>query len=135
MHVGRQADPTIYTTLSTARFDGDNALKLLDGWTDEQVRDASGLIATAAAYAGYSLVLLGEGMCSAALDVGPELTPAQILTEAEARFTRAIEAATTAGDDETLNLALLGRARARRDSATWRRAGADAALIPRAASG
>jgi hypothetical protein len=123
-------DPTVYTTLSTARYDGDNALRLLDGWTDEQVPGRIGLIATAAAYAGYSLVLLGESMCSAAIDVGPELTPAQILTEAEARFTRAIEAATEAGDDQTLNLALLGRARARLDLGNKTGAGADAALIP-----
>ena len=123
-------DPTVYTTLSTARYDGDNALRLLDGWTDEEVPGRVGLIATAAAYAGYSLVLLGEGMCSAALDVGPELTPAQILTEAEARFTSAIEAATEAGDDQTLDLALLGRARARLDLGNKAGAGADAALIP-----
>ena len=123
-------DPTVYTTLSTARYDGDNALRLLDGWTDEEVPGRIGLIATAATYAGYSLVLLGEGMCSAALDVGPELTPAQILTEAEARFTRAIEAATEAGDDQTLDLALLGRARARLGLGNKAGAGADAALIP-----
>src|SRR2546423_620833 len=77
-------DPTVYTVLSTARYDADNALRLLDSWTDAQVPARDSLIATAAAYAGYSLVLLGEGMCSAALDVGPELTPTQILTEAEA---------------------------------------------------
>jgi starch-binding outer membrane protein, SusD/RagB family len=118
------------TVYSTESFDADNALRLLDGWTDEQVPGRVGLIATAGAYAGYSLVLLGEGMCSAALDVGPELSPAQILTEAEARFTRAIEAATTAGDDQTLNLALLGRARARLGLGNLAGAGADAALIP-----
>ena len=117
-------NPTVYTVLSTARFDADKSLQLLDSWTDEQVPGRTGLIATAASYAGYSLVLLGEGMCSAALDVGPELTPVQILTEAEARFTRAIDAvpaalttAPTAADslslNSTLNLALLGRARAR----------------------
>jgi starch-binding outer membrane protein, SusD/RagB family len=128
--VGGQADPTVYTTLSTARYDADNALRLLDGWTDEQVPGRIGLIATAAAYAGYSLVLLGEGMCSAALDVGPELTPAQILAEAEARFTRAIEAATAAADDQTLNLALVGRARARLDLGDKAGAAADAALVP-----
>ena len=79
-------DPTVYTVLSVARYDGDHALGLLDGWTDEQVPGRIGLIATAATYAGYSLVLLGEGMCSAALDVGPELTPAQILAEADAQI-------------------------------------------------
>jgi hypothetical protein len=123
-------DPTVYTVLSIARFDGDNALRLLDGWTDEQVPGRTQLIATAAAYAGYSLILLGEGMCSAALDVGPELTPAQVLAEAEARFNRAIDAAMAAGDDQILNLALLGRARARLGLGNKAGAAADAALIP-----
>jgi starch-binding outer membrane protein, SusD/RagB family len=123
-------DPTVYTVLSTARFDGDHALQLLDGWTDEQVPGRTGLIATAATYAGYSLVLLGEGMCSAAIDVGPELTPAQVLAEAESRFTRAIDAATASGDDETLTLARLGRARARLDVGNKTEAGADASQVP-----
>jgi starch-binding outer membrane protein, SusD/RagB family len=123
-------DPTVYTVLSTARYTADHALQLLDGWTDEQVPGRIGLIGTAAAYAGYSLVLLGEGMCSAALDVGPELTPAQILTEAVARFTRAIDAATAVGDTTTLNLALVGRARARLGLGDKAGAGADAALVP-----
>jgi starch-binding outer membrane protein, SusD/RagB family len=125
-------DPTVYTVLSIARYDADNALRLLDGWTDAEVPDRTQLIATAAAYAGYSLVLLGEGMCSAALDVGPELTPAQLLTEAEARFTRAIEAATAVGDSGILNLALVGRARARLGLGDRPGAAADAALIPAA---
>jgi hypothetical protein len=124
------SDPTVYTVLSTARYDADNALRLLDGWTDEQVSGRIGLIATAAAYAGYSLVLLGEGMCSAAIDVGPELAPAQVLAEAEARFTRAIDAATAAGDDQIRSLALLGRARARLDLGNTAGAAADATLIP-----
>ncbi|MFL5511729.1 MAG: hypothetical protein ACJ8CN_04755, partial [Gemmatimonadales bacterium] len=134
-------NPTVYTVLSTARFGADKALALLDGWTDEQVPDRTALISVAATYAGYSLVLLGEGMCSAALDVGPELTPTQILTEAEARFTRAIDAATAAlitaptADDtlsinSSLNLALVGRARARLDLGNKPGAGADAALVP-----
>ncbi len=122
--------PTVYTVLSTARFSADNALRILEGATDEQVPDRTQLIATAAAYAGYSLVLLGEGMCSAALDVGPELTPAQLLAEAETRFTRAIDAATTVGDEQTLNLALLGRARARLGLGNLPGAAEDAALIP-----
>jgi hypothetical protein len=123
-------DPTVYTTLSTARYDADHVLKLLDGWTDEQVEGRIGLIATAAAYAGYSLVLLGEGMCSAAIDVGPELTPAQILAEAEARFTRAIDAIGTGGDAQIRNLAILGRARARLDLGKMEEAAADATQIP-----
>jgi starch-binding outer membrane protein, SusD/RagB family len=123
-------DPTVYTVLSIARYDADNALRLLDGWTDAEVPNRTQLIATAATYAGYSLVLLGEGMCSAAIDVGPELSPAEVLGEAEARFTRAIEAATAVGDEATLNLALLGRARARLGLDNLTGAAGDAALLP-----
>jgi hypothetical protein len=122
--------PTVYTVLSIARYDADNTVKLLDGWTDEQVPNRTDLIAKTAAYGGYTLVLMGEGLCSAALDVGPELTPAQLLTEAETRFTRAIDAATAAGDDSILNLALVGRARARLDLGNKAGAAADAILVP-----
>ena len=88
------------------------------------------LIGQASAYAGYSLVLLGEGMCSAAINVGPELTPAQIFAEAKSRFDSAIVAATTANDATTLNLATLGRARTLLDLGQPAAAGTDAAKIP-----
>jgi starch-binding outer membrane protein, SusD/RagB family len=52
------------------------------------------------------------------------------LTEAEARFTRAVDAATAADDDRILNLALVGRARARLGLGNKPGAAADAALIP-----
>lgn len=69
-------------------------------------------MATVAAYGGYSLLLLGEGFCSGAIDVGPELTPEQLFAEALIRFDRAIADATAANDATILNLARLGRARA-----------------------
>ena len=47
-----------------------------------------------------------------------------------ARFTRAIDAATTAGDGQILNLALVGRARAKLGLGDKAGAGADAALVP-----
>jgi hypothetical protein len=88
------------------------------------------LIGQAAAYAGYSLTLLGEGMCSAAINVGPELTPAQLFAEAKTRFDSAVTAATTANDATTLNFALLGRARTLLDLGQPAAAGTDAAKIP-----
>ncbi len=124
------ASPTVYTVLSIARYDADHSVQLLDGWTDEEVPNRTDLIAIASAYGGYSLVLMGEGLCSAAIDVGPELTPADLLREGETRFTRAIDAATAAADDSVLNLALLGRARARLGLGDKLGAAADAALIP-----
>lgn len=122
--------PGVYTPLSVARASADTILARLDEWTDDEVPNRTALIGKAAAYAGYSLVLLGEGMCSAAINVGPELTPAQLFAEAETRFDRAIDAAGAAGDATTLHLAQLGRARTRLDLGNPAAAAADAAEVP-----
>jgi hypothetical protein len=122
--------PGYYTPISIARATADKILAALEGWTDEEVQGRQALIATAAAYAGFSLVLLGESACSAALDAGPELTPTQILTEAETRFTKAITAAQAANNTALLNLARVGRARARIGLKKFADARADASLVP-----
>src|SRR5918999_1745948 len=91
--------PGVYTSLSVAPASADPILARLESWTDEEMApgvNRSRLIGRAAAYAGYSLVLLGEGMCAAAINVGPELTPVRLLGEANLRFDKAIAAATTA---------------------------------------
>jgi hypothetical protein len=120
----------VYTPLSIARASNDVAVAHLEEWTDEQVPNRSQLIGVASAYGGYSLVLLGEGMCSAALDLGPEIMPAELFADAMTRFDTAVVAATRAGDTQTLNLALLGRARTELDLGNSADAAADAALIP-----
>ncbi len=125
-----------YTPISTARFTADQAYTYLNGWTDAQVpSNRQRLVATAALYAGYSLVLLGEGFCSAALSGGPELTSAQLLDTAQARFTTALAAAQAVPASDTLartviNAAHVGRARARLDRGDNTGAAADAALVP-----
>jgi starch-binding outer membrane protein, SusD/RagB family len=120
----------VYTPLSTARWTADNALTRLEGWSDVQVPNRVKLTAEAALYAGYSLILLGEGFCSATIDVGAEMTPTQLFTEAETRFTKAIAAAAMAGDSRLRYAALVGRARARIDRADKAGAAADALLVP-----
>ena len=125
-----QQTPGVYTPLSVARASNDTAVAHLEGWTDEQVPDRSKLIGEASAYAGYSLVLLGESMCSAAINLGPELTPAQLFAEAQTRFDTAVVAATRASDAPPLNFALLGRARTELDLGNSAAAATDAALIP-----
>ena len=129
--------PGIYTPLSVARATADTAAVKLEGWTDAEVPNRQRLIAQSYEYAGYSLVLLGESMCTAAINLGPELQPAALFTEAVARFTKAIAAAqasgTAAADVTALNLARLGRARAYQGlggAANLALAAADAALIP-----
>ena len=127
--------PPIYTTLSTARGSADTVQARLREWTDAQMPvgvSRTKLIGQAAAYAGYSLVLLGEGMCTAAVNLSAELTPAQLFSEAKIRFDSAVTAATTANDAATLNLALLGRARALLNLKQPAAAAIDAARIPAA---
>jgi len=111
----------IFVPLSSARWFADKVLAALEAWTDAEVTNRNLLIATAAAYSGYSHMLLGEGFCSMALDGGPELTPAQVFALAETKFTRALTAAqavtapataVTAAAD-IANMARVGRARAR----------------------
>jgi hypothetical protein len=120
----------VYTPVNTARFSADQALARLDGWTDQEVANRQRLIATAAAFAGYSMLLLAEGFCSGVIQGGPELQPAAIFDSAEVRFTRAIAAAQAAGDQQLLNLARVGRARSRIDRGNRAGAAEDAALVP-----
>ena len=122
--------PGYYTPISIARATADKILTSLEGWTDEEVAGRQDLIGQAATFAGYALVLMGETSCSAALDAGPELTPTQLLTEAETRFTKAITAATAANNTDFLNMARVGRARARIGLKKYADAKADAALVP-----
>jgi hypothetical protein len=125
-----QQIPGVYTPLAAARASNDTAVAFLQGLTDAQVPARTKLICVASTYAGFSLILLGEGSCTVAINLGPELTPAQIFAEAKKRFDAAIAAATSAGDTQTLNLALLGRARAQLDLGNSAGAATDAALIP-----
>jgi hypothetical protein len=120
----------VYTPISTARFTADNVLAKLKSFSDDQVVGRTALIATAAAYSGYSHILLGEGFCSASIDLGPELTSQQVFERAEQKFTEAIAAARAAKNNEILNMALVGRARARLNLGKKAEAAADARLVP-----
>lgn len=127
---GTNQQPGIYTTLSTARGVADTTLARLEEWTDNEVVNRTRLIGQTATYAGFSLVLLGEGMCSAAINLGPEIQPPELFNEAKLRFDKAITAATTANDAATLNLALVGRARTLQNLNQLAAAATDAARVP-----
>lgn len=126
----------VYTPLQTARFTNVSTLRRLQGWTDAEVPNRQRLIAQTAAYAGYSLVLLGEGFCQAPAETnGPALEQAALFAAAEEYFSTAITAAQAAGSGDAaavalLNLAYVGRARARLNQGKKTAAAADAALVP-----
>lgn len=120
----------LWTTLHTARFQAEDAFERLSGFTDADVEDRTGKLALVSAYAGYAYTLFGEGFCEVRFDGGPVEQPAAALAIAEERFTRAMDLATQAGDDETLNMARVGRARARLGAGDLAGAIADAELVP-----
>jgi hypothetical protein len=122
--------PGFYTGLSTARGSADTAYARFEGWTDAQVPNRVRLMGQLAVYGGYSLLMLGEGMCTAAINVGPELTSAQVFAEAKIRFDSAVAHADSANDAALLDFARLGRARAFRNLGDLAAAQTDAATIP-----
>lgn len=106
------ANPAMYLTLSRSRWLADDVLTRLDGWGAEQVTNKGALEAETAAYSGYSYVMLGEGMCSVAFDLGEEKSPADAFNLAVSRFDQGIAAAGSAGRSNFQNLARVGKARA-----------------------
>ena len=119
-----------YTPLQQARFQLDDAFDRLDKFTDAQVTGRAGMMAQMRAYAGYADLLLGEGMCEMTMDNGPKMTRADVFAIAEQRFTDAITRATAVNDASVLNMARVGRARARLDLKKLPEAAADANAVP-----
>ena len=135
----------VYTPLQIARQSNENLLALLKVWTDAEVSAGAGspnrtnLIGTAAAYAGYAYVLLGEGFCTMAISTvnidksltyGGEIQRDSVFKLAIARFSEAITAATTANNTSIRNMAYLGRARAKLNIGDYAGAKADAQQVP-----
>jgi hypothetical protein len=125
----------VYTPLQTARVTANHVRTLLEGWTDADIPAGNNrqvLIATAAAYEAWSILLLGEGFCSTVLTTidganfayAGETTRNDAFKAAEDRFNQAITVAQAQGS------ALVGRARARQDQGNLAGARTDAALVP-----
>jgi hypothetical protein len=102
-----------YVPASRSRWVADNLVRLLSGWTDQEVSDREERLARAYLLSGFSLYMLGAAHCSVALDEGPELSSMQVFAEGEARFSDALALAQTLGLTATENAALVGRARLR----------------------
>lgn len=129
----------VYTPLQTARVSAERTTRLLESWSDAEVAKRDSLLATMHAYAGYATLLLGEGFCTTVLSspdasgtivFGGEVTRDSALKAAEARFGVAIAMAQEAGVNALLNLALVGRARARLNRGDLAGARSDAVRVP-----
>jgi hypothetical protein len=129
----------VYTPLQTARVSAERTALLLEAWSDADVPQRRTHIATMHAYAGYATLLLGEGFCSTVLSTpdasgalvyGGEITRDSAFRAAESRFGAAIATAQELGASAVLNLALVGRARARLALGDVSGARSDASRVP-----
>ena len=118
-----------YTPLQQARFQLEDTYNRVEKFTAQQVPTRDKILTEMRAYAGYALLLLGEGMCQMSVDRGPAMTRAETFTLAEQKFTDALQKATALNDASLKNMALVGRARARLDLGNLSGAAADAILV------
>src|SRR5450759_3517173 len=122
----------IYTPMSTARWEADQAVTKLAGWTDAQVANRVSLLVQANVYAGFSYATLGMSMCQAAFDLGPLVDQKGMFALAEKRFSDAITASTgVAALSSYMNAAYVGRARVRLYQHNLAGAASDAQLVPK----
>ena len=118
-----------YVVIHTARFQAKDAFERITEFDAADVPgDKNGLLATASAYEGYGLLLLGENFCEMALDGGPLMQPSEVLAVSAERFERAISMA--AGNDDVRNMASVGLARARRGMGNLAGAATAATTVP-----
>lgn len=124
-----------YTPLQTARFQADDILSRLQGWTDAQAKaPLAPLRARVAAFGAYAYTLLGEGFCAMRFNKEKVIhTPAEVLAIAESKFDAALALVNVMpsglAKDSLLNLVYVGRARVRLDRGNTTGAAADAALV------
>ncbi|HKY59620.1 MAG TPA: hypothetical protein VJP59_01290 [Gemmatimonadota bacterium] len=119
----------LYTELGTARFTADRAVTNIREVLGADA-ESSELLAAALIFGGYSRIILADNFCQITLDVGPPLSPDEVYGQAIGLFTEAIPVAQAAGADSFVNLALVGRARARLNTGDLGGAAADAAQVP-----
>jgi hypothetical protein len=108
---------TNYVRLQRTRAAGDNAAERIRELLGAEAESHLG-VARSLAYSGYAMVLLGESMCSAPINVSAAYQPDELFAMAIERFEDAIavanrgRAGAAASADSLLSLARLGAARA-----------------------
>ena len=99
-----------YLTLSKARWIADDVLRRLVDWGAD-VPDRTEFEAELNLWAAYSYHYFGVSMCTVAFDAEAEQQPGAASALAVTRFDAAIAAAASAGRDDLLNAARIGKGR------------------------
>lgn len=92
--------------------------------------ERSPLAARAYLYAGFANRMLGENVCAAVFDGGPQVDYKEHFGRADAHFTEALRIATAVNNAALRSAALGGRASVRAYQGRWTEAAADAVLVP-----
>lgn len=124
-----------YTPMQSARFQAEDAVRRINAFGDADVPNRLRILAELSAYEGYSLVLLGEGMCTMAVDNGPEMTREETFKLAVQKFNDALNfakqaPATDAAVTDIVNMTHVGLARAYLDLNDLTNAATNAQLVP-----
>lgn len=124
----------IWSRMHRARFEAESGVERFKGFSGTSFDyDKSVYSARANLFAGLSNRLLGETVCGAVFDNGPQLSDSAYFQRADTFFTEAIKIATAAtGATDVLNAAYGGRAAVRAWIGNWDAAVLDAAQVPTA---
>ncbi|MBI4540406.1 MAG: RagB/SusD family nutrient uptake outer membrane protein [Gemmatimonadetes bacterium] len=122
--------PAVWATAHRGRWIAETGLARLRLSLGETAFATSPLAARTFLYAGYTNRILGENMCYAVIDGGPEQPRTVHLERAEAHFTNAITHAQAAGLPDLATAARAARASVRLTLGKWTDAVADAQAIP-----
>lgn len=122
----------LYTPFHIARYQAQDVYARLERFDAAKVPDTlkARLEATVRAWGGFAVIALGESFCEVTMDAGPIMTKAEVLTVAEQWFTEAITLANQVSNTDLVNMASIGRARARLGLGNWAGVAADASAIP-----
>lgn len=122
----------IHLTLHRARFTNDDAVRRIQEFPEDELSGSkASFLGEPSLFAGYSLVFMGEGYeRGVATEEGPALSPNELFGEAIDRFSSAIDFASQAGNDQILNAAYVGRARAHLNRGEHSAAIEDAERVP-----
>ncbi len=119
-----------WASAQQARWVAEDGIKRMQEILEPAVFSASPLVARAYLMAGFSNRLLGEMLCSTAIDGGVEEPNTVHFTRALANFTEAISVGGAAGTSDIVNAAYGGRASIKAWTGDWSGAVADGNQVP-----
>lgn len=119
-----------WSGMQQARWVAEDGLRRIETNSEPDAFNSSAVVAEGYVYAGFSNRVLGEMLCTTAIDGGPEEDNAVHFDRAEEAFSKAIDIGGRAGATDIVNAAYGGRASVKAWMGDWAGAVADAQQVP-----